>query len=62
MIAFILGLKVMPTMDSACFYGNDKTTINFMSAVLIDRCKADEIKNNFKELMKLFPKSCCSIR
>ena len=30
-IAKIYGLKVMPSMDRACFYGDDITNINFMS-------------------------------
>lgn len=36
-IALIFGVKVMPSMDMGCFYGNDdKSRTNFMSATFFE--------------------------
>lgn len=46
-IAFFLGVKVMPTMDVACFYGHEKANVNFMTCSLTDRFDIPNMKQNF---------------
>jgi len=56
LIALLFRVKVMPTMDVACFFGNDKATVNFMSATVIDRMDFQKSKDHFLKLMKMKPK------
>ena len=37
LVAFAFGVHVMPSMDSACFLGQDTSRINFISVTTIDR-------------------------
>ena len=36
-VALIFGVHAMPSMDMACFLGNDKARVNFMSATYLER-------------------------
>ncbi len=42
-IAFFFGVRKMPTMDAACFYGTDKANVNIMSYTILDRRKFTRI-------------------
>ncbi len=36
-VALIYGVKVMPTMDTMCFLGDNDIRVNFMSVTVVDR-------------------------
>jgi hypothetical protein len=56
-IAFFLGLKVMPTMDVACFAGSDKSRVNVMSATFVEDFDYDVIKKNLRRVLERIPKA-----
>jgi hypothetical protein len=42
----------MPTMDAACFYGNDKSNVNIMSYNIIDRRELKRLKEIITPVVK----------
>ncbi|CDW90218.1 diacylglycerol o-acyltransferase [Stylonychia lemnae] len=52
-IAIIFGMRVMPSMDVACFYTIDKATVNFMSCTLIEGYEVSKMRATFLKHMKL---------
>ena len=56
-IALFLGLKVMPTMDAACFAGTDKARVNVMSATFVEDFDFDEVKKNMRRVLERCPKA-----
>lgn len=42
----------MPTMDMACFFGDDKSNVNFMSATVLDELSFEKTKERFVNHMK----------
>ena len=41
----------MPSMDLACFYGNEKSNVNFMSATIVDTFSFEKAKKRFLVFM-----------
>ena len=55
-IAFLLGYKVMPTMDTVCLIGPSTSNVNFISVTQIDQADISEPKETFAKLVRKFPK------
>lgn len=52
-VALVFGLKVMPTMDLVCFFGDEKARVNFESCTIVDNFSFDKMKEKFLNHMKL---------
>jgi len=48
-------------MDMACFFGDEKTSVNFVSATVLEKCSFESLRNNMKRIFKELPKTRCKI-
>lgn len=53
LIALVFKVRVMPSMDMACFFGHDKANTNFMSFTVVDQFDFEKLKGNFLHQMKI---------
>ena len=56
LIAFYYGVHVMPTMDMACFLGDDDIRVNFISFSVIEKFGFEKIRERVKGFMREKPK------
>lgn len=43
-VALFFGVRVMPTMDMACYYGHENAVVNFTSFTILDRQSVTRMK------------------
>lgn len=55
-IALVLGLKVVPSMDLGCYMGVEESKTNIMSMAVFERIPAEKFKERFKVLFENCPK------
>ena len=47
LVALLYGVRAMPALDSACFYGIERSNVNIMSYTILDRRSFERIKEIF---------------
>lgn len=55
-VAAICGVHPMPTMDMVCFFGDDKTNVNFISFTIIDKFEFNKAREKIIRFMQEKPK------
>lgn len=49
-------------MDSICFLDNDSGRVNVISVTIANKINVDDIRERFRKLMKLLPRTTYSVR
>jgi hypothetical protein len=55
-VALIFRVHAMPTMDMVCFFGDEKSNVNFMSFTIIDKYDFEKARKRVIQFMKEKPK------